>query len=764
MHSQQLIHNTRAVSEVVGAILLLLIAVAAAAVIYTQFLPVPIPSSSPSAQLMAYTEDGTPILEHMGGATLTHYEIYVDNTLYSTIEEGDWEIGEKTILQTLHLQNDTQSIHIIVYAVLSDESRNVIFDGILRGEPEGPTTPTTPGLLISSQNANTTDEDLICYTNTLTPSISPSTYIFSWYQNNAPFSILYLPMDTNNPSTIKDYSGHHHNATPTNISSTAHGKLGRALSFSPTSHLSIPYVFPNPTIDTLTIETWIKTNQTTGLILTYNATANFELILQNGAPKLTTTSNSGETRHITSSTPINDNCWHHLAATYNWLTGITTIYIDGSPDVTDYTYPANTLLGIGQQTTGYIGLGSQQNSQHTIFNTSFETQEEYNNWEEHNGTQEQEIQWDTLTYDTFDYSWGNWEPSSYYYGRSSTYQHSGLRSAYMYSRYGVENTIQTEDPLDLDTPEYTQLTLDFWWMWRLSWQTGYSWDIDYYDGTNWHTLQTITYPDIYEKETWYHSIITINETDYTFSSDSELRFMLNGGYYMHVIYLDDIYINATSIDDRVDYLFELQTDDPISPQHGSHYLSGSGDFDPETIGFNRTSIDLSTYTNKTIEFYFAYHNATTQDYFGLYYKNNTSWTALYTLTNPTGNQSWTHVSTSLPENLENLSLQFRWTTSSEHSYFCLDNLTIKGQLITGAPNYNGTLDQFSIYNHCLTHEQLYQNYLLGERNEINRSIIVSEQSQNTDLWYCIITPNDGTIDDSATESNHLLIIPYTGGD
>lgn len=764
MHSQHITHNTRAVSEVVGAILLVLIAVVSAAVIYTQFLPVPLPSTSPSAQLMAYTEDGTPILEHMGGATLTHYEIYIDNTLFDTTTDGNWDIGEKTILQTLHLQNDTESIHITVYAVLADDSRNVIFDGILRGDPEDPSNPPTTPLLMTSLNANTSDEDLICYTHTITPNISPTTYIYSWYLNDAPLSILHLPMDTNNPSIIKDYSGNHHNATPINITTTPNGKLGRALSFSPTSHLSLPYIFPNPTIDTLTIETWIKTNQSNGLIVTYNATANFELILQNGAPKLTTTSNSGETRHISSSTPINDNCWHHLAVTYNWLTGITTIYIDGSPNTLDYTYAANTLLGIGQQTAGYIGLGTQTHSTNTIFNTSFESGDEYNNWKEHNGTEQQETEWETLTHDTFDDSWGNWEPTSYYYGRSTNYKHSGTRSAYMYSRYNVDNTIQLEDPIDLDNPEYTQLTLDFWWMWRLSWQPGYSWDIDYYDGTNWHQLQRITYPDSYEKETWYHTIITINETDYTFPDDMELRFTLNGGYYMHVIYLDDIYINATSLDDRVDYLFELQTNTPILPQHGSHYLTASGDFDPESIGFNRTSIDLGAYSNKTLEFYYAYHNATSQDFFGLYYNNNSSWSPLFTLTNPNGNQSWTHYSTTLPESLENLSLQLRWTTGSEDTYFCFDNLTITGALITGAPNYNGSLDHFSIYNRCLTHEQLYQNYLLGERNEINRSIIVSEQTQNTDEWYCIITPNDGTIDDSATETNHLIIIPYTGGD
>ena len=91
-----------AVSEVVGAIILVLIAIVAFAAIYMYVFPLPLPAPEPTVKLKGYvTDDGTAVLEHMGGESLQAYKIDVralDGTIINTAtyekRDDPWEIGE----------------------------------------------------------------------------------------------------------------------------------------------------------------------------------------------------------------------------------------------------------------------------------------------------------------------------------------------------------------------------------------------------------------------------------------------------------------------------------------------------------------------------------------------------------------------------------------------------------------------------------------------------------------------------------------------
>ena len=68
MRSNTTFRQSHAVSQIIGAILLLFIALVAGALIYNQVLPISLPSTEPNVHLMGYvTEDGVAIIEHMGG-------------------------------------------------------------------------------------------------------------------------------------------------------------------------------------------------------------------------------------------------------------------------------------------------------------------------------------------------------------------------------------------------------------------------------------------------------------------------------------------------------------------------------------------------------------------------------------------------------------------------------------------------------------------------------------------------------------------------
>ncbi|RLF28956.1 MAG: hypothetical protein DRN08_04185 [Thermoplasmata archaeon] len=75
----------------------------------------------------------------------------------------------------------------------------------------------------------------------------------------------------------------------------------------------------------------------------------------------------------------------------------------------------------------------------------------------------------------------------------------------------------------------------------------------------------------------------------------------------------------------------------------------------------------------------------------------------------------------------------------------------------------GFIDEFHLYDHILSDEQIYQYYLCTKEGYSNNSVIVSEETNIGETWKCIITPNNGTTDGAAVESNTLEIVDYTGG-
>ena len=84
-------------------------------------------------------------------------------------------------------------------------------------------------------------------------------------------------------------------------------------------------------------------------------------------------------------------------------------------------------------------------------------------------------------------------------------------------------------------------------MWRGNgWADGEDWWLRYYNGTAWVTVLDINYPSTYTKSVWYHTIVYINESNYRFPTNMRLRFQCDASYDDDLVYIDQIYINATS--------------------------------------------------------------------------------------------------------------------------------------------------------------------------------------------------------------------------
>jgi hypothetical protein len=767
-----------AVSEVIGAMLLVVIAVASFVAIYFYFLPVPFPSPEPHVQLQGYvTDDGTVVIEHMGGEQLTFYDILVKHqngsTTMSHYENEPRTIGGNLPLNE-KLNSSTTMIQITVWAIQSDGSKHIVFDGILTPEdhPAGPSNPPLEDpMCVSTLRTNTGDEDLICYSHSIEPNINPTTFIYNWMIASTgpytPFTALLMPFDTQQPFQTKDYSGNHYNGTINGATWTNTGRMGGAYLFGGDDFISIPYSFENNYIDTITVEAWIKTSLSSGTILSYNRNDYWELAVADGHVKWSTNASDG-TIDITGTTPVNDNTWHLIAATYNSSSGLCSISVDGRPDITQQMHTAGRLLGSGTLPIGAIGKGTGVASRQTIFSTSFETQDEKNTWNEQNSTGGQQT-WTNLRYDTFNNAWGSYTPGSNGTSadcyRTTSYKHEGTTSACIRDNSGTSSAFTLTNSIDVDTPAYKSLKVDFWWMWRgAGWATGEDWWVRYYNGTTWTTVLDVIYPGGYSKDIWHHTILYINESTYRFPTNMKLRFQCDASYDDDLVYIDQIYINATSYG-RIECDFDLLPSTALTPRTGSYSIGGSGDFDPEYAMYNRTDIDLTGYKEVKLSVWYSYKNTESNDFFGLYYKNNTQWVPIFEINNPTqvGQKTWTQVMVDIPKTLSKLRLQFKWRTTSATEFMAIDDLEITGLPLAGESNFTGIIDEVKIYHRILSDEQLYQNYLCTKSGDSTRHVIVAEETHLDEIWKCFVTPNDGMQDDATTESNIIYIVNYGGG-
>jgi len=367
MHKISITSNTIAVSEIIGGMMLLFIAILAFTAIYSFVLPFPGQDVDSYVKLQGYVStNNIIILEHIGGEELKSYCIevrYVNNTLIETITpELEWvtfSIGDKPypINSTVKLKSSEDKIKIVVRK--TDEDQEIIFEGILQGKTKNsqPATDSNSPYLISSLLTDTTNEDLICFNKTSTGekinlTFSSTSNVYNWkLEGSSILNILYS-FDINN--LIKDFSNNNNTGSNQGATWTNLGKITGAYIFDGDDFITIPYCFTSSTIGDMTIEAWIKTNQSDGTICSYNRSDYFSLSTTNGKIRWSSTAN-GNTIDLIGLIDVSDNNWHHIAVTYHQSTAISTIYVDGTIDITSSDFTPGETLGSGSQINGYIG-------------------------------------------------------------------------------------------------------------------------------------------------------------------------------------------------------------------------------------------------------------------------------------------------------------------------------------------------------------------------------------------------------------------------
>jgi hypothetical protein len=337
--------NNYGATEVVGAILIIIIAVVVSAFIYTQILPFDIPTDDTNVHIMGNVQDdGYLVLEHMGGATLDYYEILLtknDETQLVSFEDDPWEIGEQIRLSIETLPGfEYYDVHVTIFAIDLDDSRQMIFDAELSPSRESGDDPeeSNETILISTFRTNSPDEDLLCCTEYLTPNIDPKSYIYNWIVNNNPLEEVILPFDTNNVTLAKDYSGYENDGIANDVIWTANGKVGGAYYFDGGgSYISIPTT-PNVLLDIsnndFTYSIWVYSEDIAQdhrlIFMGGNSNKNFITLFQMGSEIHFGVSENG-TKHCVRTDNLESNTWYHIVGTWDADQKTSVIYSNGIP-------------------------------------------------------------------------------------------------------------------------------------------------------------------------------------------------------------------------------------------------------------------------------------------------------------------------------------------------------------------------------------------------------------------------------------------------
>jgi len=590
-----------AVSEIVGGILLVLIAVAVFSVIYFNVTSMDLDAYHTNVKLEGSVNDeGLIVLEHKGGDVIKSYKVYVSHpngtAIGSEAYNDDWAIGEYRYplndITDIRLVNETVSMSVAVYTTNEDGKEQEIFKGELCGKvsvtagitpPDDPSWDPEVPLLISSLRNDTIDEDLICYMLSTCVNITPfpeffdcdvdmdwqidgddvdlveasigSTgtpgwiredvnddgvvdntdknmvesnygvtqlrYIYNWMANGNSITDILMAFDTENlvGDEIKDYSGNSNNGTIFGPDWSASGIKGGAYNFDgDDDYISLPYCFDASYIDEITVETWINTDSNSAPIASFGGGDYWELGTINGNIRLSTTAN-GDTIETNGDITVNDLDWHQVAATYNYLTGDCTIYVDGRVDKVENMHNPSEVLGDGSTPNGFIGTSSS-----SVI----------------------EGGWNLLTYDDFENGFGNYTKGgrdcNLYTG--GTYAHQGSNAADIRDDSDGSSSFYHTNGIDVATPGYTSIKVDFWFRAK-SMEYNEDFWVRFYDGNQWRTVADYDCGDEFVNDQFYHEIVWINETDYTFPTNMKIRFQCDASTDYDDVYIDQVYVNAT---------------------------------------------------------------------------------------------------------------------------------------------------------------------------------------------------------------------------
>ncbi len=155
------------------------------------------------------------------------------------------------------------------------------------------------------------------------------------------------------------------------------------------------------------------------------------------------------------------------------------------------------------------------------------------------------FQWTLLSYDNFEAGWGSYTSGGDDCSRytDGTYAHQGNCAADIQDNSGDASALWHTDGIDVDSPGYTQIMVDFWF-YAHSMDEGESFSVKFFNGSAWQTVASYLLGTDFDNDDFYPVTLYINEGVYNFPSDMRLKFECVASSNSDDIYIDEIVVYA----------------------------------------------------------------------------------------------------------------------------------------------------------------------------------------------------------------------------
>jgi len=362
-----------AVNEVVGGLILVVIAVVAFSAIYPYLIPDLDPIDK-SVEFRGFVkQDGTAVLEHVGGISLSSYKIVIRDVNGTFIDSSTytqkWSIGGYIYpLEEIGygpLINESDQVGIVVYVQKPDGKEQQVFNGILCGITLSASPPRdrSDDMLITSLRTDSVDEDLICFTEKVNSSLNVTSYIYKWLVNGESFAQILMPFDVEDTSTAKDYSGNEYHGDVHGADWSENGIKGGAYYFDGAGDyidMDLPGFFTDISRNDFTISVWINSsdigdnkNVVFEVCDNYPAYKNYIRIFQYDN-KIHLAVLETNVMHGVKTVNLTSNSWYHITGVWDASDKYLAIYLDGVKSLEI----GERNLSLGAQDGLTIGHGS----------------------------------------------------------------------------------------------------------------------------------------------------------------------------------------------------------------------------------------------------------------------------------------------------------------------------------------------------------------------------------------------------------------------
>ncbi|MCX5752689.1 MAG: S8 family serine peptidase, partial [Candidatus Krumholzibacteria bacterium] len=194
--------------------------------------------------------------------------------------------------------------------------------------------------------------------------------------------------------------------------------------------------------------------------------------------------------------------------------------------------------------------------------------------------------WTRITFDNFEtgmgtYTDGGADMARY---RGTTYSHQGSYSADIQDNSGTASSFYHTTGKNVSS--YNTLQVDFWF-YAVSMESGEDFWVQYYNGSSWSTVATYTRGTNFSNGAFYHAVVTIPRSSYTFPTNAKIRFMCDASDNNDDVYIDEIEFRGTTsvVGAIADGL--VAQNGPVAPSPFSLSQNYPNPFNPiTTISFN----------------------------------------------------------------------------------------------------------------------------------------------------------------------------------